>query len=422
MQEKFIINGNGPLSGTVKMSGYKNSAGPILAATILCDTPCTIGNLPLVTDILNLIKILEKMGANIEWIEKHKIRIDTSKINPHNIPFDIFEKMRVSVLLIGPLLSKFKEFKVPHPGGDKIGLRPIASHLDAFEKLGVEISETNNVYTVKAPEEEKDRKIALKEFSVTATENIMMLAARMQTTTKIEIAACEPQIEDLANFLRKAGVEIQGDGTHTIIIKGKQNLPGVDFSICYDPTEAGTFLIAFAITQGEGIIENVNSDHLTFFLEKMKDMGVNFITHENSIEVKKSENLKATKIQVLPYPGFPTDLQPQTSVLLTQAIGKSLVHDPLYEDRFLHLRELRKMGADIEITDPHRALIFGKTKLIGNKINASDIRAGAALILASLIADGPSQIKNVYQIDRGYENFDEKLRSLGAKIQRIKEE
>jgi len=421
MEDKFIIKGNGPLSGTVQMSGYKNSAGAILAATILCDTPCTIDNLPLVTDILNLIKVLEKMGARVEWLEKHKIKIDTFDINPLNIPFDIFEKMRVSVLLIGPLLSKFKKFQVPHPGGDKIGLRPIASHLDAFEKLGVRITETNNVYTVEAPEKEEDKKIALKEFSVTATENIMLLAARIQATTKIEIAACEPQIEDLANFLRKAGVEIQGDGTHTIIIKGKKELPGVDFSICYDPTEAGTFLIAFAITQGEGIIENVNPDHLTLFLEKMKDMGVNFITHENSIEVKKSENLKATKIQILPYPGFPTDLQPQTSVLLTQAIGKSLVHDPLYEDRFLHLRELRKMGADIEITDPHRALIFGKTKLVGNKINASDIRAGAALILASLIAEGPSQIKNVHQIDRGYENFDEKLRSLGAKIERVKE-
>lgn len=421
MEEKFIINRSNPLSGTVQMSGYKNSAGAILAATILCDTPCTIGNLPLVTDVLNLIKILERMGAKVEWIEKNKIKIDTSNIDPHNIPFEIFEKMRVSVLLVGPLLSRFKEFKVPHPGGDKIGLRPIISHLNAFKKLGVEIIESNNVYHLKAPEKEENKKVALKEFSVTTTENVMMLASRTQATTKIEIAACEPQITDLANFLRKAGVEITGDGTHTIIIKGKQNLPGIDFSICYDPTEAGTFFIAFATTGGEGIIENVNPDHLTFFLERMKDMGVNFITYKNSIEIKKSEDLKATKIQILPFPGFPTDLQPQTSVLLTQAIGKSLVHDPLYEDRFLHLRELRKMGADIEITDPHRALIFGKTKLIGNKINASDIRAGAALILASLVADGTSQIKNVYQIDRGYENFDEKLRSLGADIQRIKE-
>jgi len=421
MKEKFIIKNNGPLSGTVQMSGYKNSAGAILAATILCDTPCTIGNLPLVTDVLSLINILEKMGADVKWIESKKIRIDTSGIDPHNIPFDIFEKMRVSVLLIGPLLSRFKEFKVPHPGGDKIGLRPIVSHLDALRKLGVQITETNNVYSFKSPEEEEDRRVALKEFSVTATENVMMLASRIQATTKIEIAACEPQITDLANFLRKAGVEIEGDGTHTITIKGKQTLPGIDFSICYDPTEAGTFFIAFAVTQGEGLIENVNPDHLTFFLERMKDIGVNFITHENSIEIKKSENLKSAKIQILPYPGFPTDLQPQTSVLLTQLVGRSLVHDPLYEDRFLHLRELRKMGADIEITDPHRALIFGKTKLTGNKIIASDIRTGGALIIAALIAEGVSQLSNVHQIDRGYEDFDGKLRKLGADIKRVEE-
>ena len=420
MEEKFVIKKSNPLSGTVQMSGYKNSAGAVLAATILCDTPCTIGNLPLVTDVLNLIKILEKMGAKVEWIEKKKIKIDTSNINPHNIPFEIFEKMRVSVLLIGPLLSKFKEFKIPHPGGDKIGLRPIIAHLDAFKKLGVQITESNNVYTFKSPEKVEDKKVALKEFSVTATENVMMLAARMQATTKIEIAACEPQIIDLADFLRKTGVEIEGDGTHVITIRGKQSLPGVDFSICYDPTEAGTFFIAFAVTQGEGIIENVNPNHLTFFLERMRDIGVNFITHENSIEIKKSENLKAIKVQILPFPGFPTDLQPQTSVLLTQIAGRSLIHDPLYEDRFLHLRELRKMGADIEITDPHRALIFGKTKLTGNKIIASDIRTGGALIIASLIAEGSSQISNVFQIDRGYEDFDGKLRKLGADIQRIK--
>ena len=421
MKEKFIIKESPPLSGTVQMSGFKNSAGPILAATILCDTPCIIDNIPLITDILNLIKILEEMGSKVEWIGTKKIRIDTSGINPHNIPFETFQKMRVSVLLIGPLLSKFKEFKVPHPGGDKIGLRPIIAHLDAFKKLGVQIIESNNTYTFKSPEKTEDKKIALKEFSVTATENIMMLASRMQATTKIEIAACEPQVVDLAKFLRKTGVEIEGDGTHTIIIKGKQKLPGIDFSICYDPTEAGTFFIAFATTQGEGIIDNVNPEHLTFFLERMKDIGVNFIVHENSIEIKKSENLKATKIQVLPFPGFPTDLQPQTSVLLTQAVGKSLVHDPLYEDRFLHLRELKKMGADIEITDPHRALIFGKTKLIGNKITATDIRTGGALIIAALIAEGPSEISNVYQIDRGYEGFDEKLRKLGANIERVKE-
>lgn len=420
MAEKFIIKNNGPLSGTVKMSGYKNSAGAILAATILCDDPCIIDNIPLITDILNLIKILENMGASVEWITKKKIKIDTSNIDPNNIPFETFEKMRVSVLLIGPLLAKFKQFKVPHPGGDKIGIRPIFAHLDAFKKFGVEISEKNNVYTFKAPKHKKDKTIILKEFSVTATENIMLLASRIPAKTTIQIAACEPQIKDVAEFLEKAGTKIEGAGTHTVTIHGKEKLSGVEFAIRPDPTEAGTFLIAFAVSQGEGIIENVIPEDLTFFLERMKDIGVKFTIQENSIRVHKCKKLKAAKAQILPFPGFPTDLQPQTSVLLTQAEGRSLIHDPLYEDRFLHLRELRKMGADIQITDPHRALIFGKTNLKGNKIVASDIRTGGALIIASLIADGTSEISNVYQIDRGYEDFDGKLRKLGANIKRAK--
>ncbi len=418
MAKKFIVKKSPPLSGTVEISGHKNAAGPVLAATILCDSPCTIDNIPFITDVLNLIEILEQMGSRVDWVGKRKIRVDNSKIDPENIPFEIFERMRISVLLIGPLLSRFKQFKVPHPGGDKIGLRPIISHLDAFKKLGVEIEEKHNTYTFKSPKEEKNRQVALREFSVTATENVMLLASKIKATTRIDIAACEPQIVNLANFLKKAGVKIEGAGTHTIIIKGKKKLPGVEFSICHDSIAAGTFFIAFAASQGEGIIKNVNPEHLIFFLERMKDIGVKFEIEKNAIKVKRSTDLKATKVQILPFPGFPTDLQPQTSVLLTQAKGRSLIHDPLYEDRFLHLRELRKMGADIAITDPHRALIFGKTKLTGNKITASDIRTGGSLIIAALIADGTSEISNVYQIDRGYENFDEKLKKLGARIER----
>jgi len=237
--------------------------------------------------------------------------------------------------------------------------------------------------------------------------------------TKIEIAAAEPQVQDLGKFLEKMGLKIKGVGTHTIEIEGKRELSGVNFKISPDPTEAGTFLIAFAITHGEGKIKNVNPEHLIMFFEKMKEIGVIFKVFENEILVKPSKKFFPTKIQALPYPGFPTDLQPQISVLLTQAEGKSLIHEPLYENRFQHLQELRKMGADIEITDPHRALIFGKKELIGNKLNASDIRSGAALVLAALAAKGTSEIERISQIDRGYEKFDEKLKELGAKIERI---
>ncbi len=421
MAEKFLIKGGIPLSGEVKISGSKNETGAILAATLLSEKKSIIDNLPLCTDVLDQIEILKKMGAEINWLAERKIEINPANINPERIPYNLFEKMRVSVLLIGPLLVRFKKFKIPHPGGDKIGLRPISTHLEILKNFGIKIGEKNGFYYFEALRKIVGRKIVLKEFSVTATENLMMLAAKAKDKTRIEIAAAEPQIQNLGSFLKKMGLNIKGVGTHTIEIEGKKKLSGVDFKISPDLSEVGTFLIAFAITQGQGKIKNVIPEHLTMFLEKMREIGINFEIGKNEILVKKSKNFKATKIQVLPHPGFPTDLQPQTSVLLTQAEGKSLIHDPLYENRFQHLHELRKMGADIEITDPHRALIFGKRELIGNKINAPDIRSGAALILAGMVAKGQTQIENISQIERGYEKIDEKLKELGAKIVRVKD-
>jgi UDP-N-acetylglucosamine 1-carboxyvinyltransferase len=417
--EKFLIKGGVPLKGVVKISGYKNSAGAVLAATLLSEEASIIDNLPLSSDILNQIEILKNVGAKIEWLGKGKIKIHPKNINPEKIPFDLFEKIRISVLLIGPLLTRFKKFKVARPGGDKIGLRPISTHLEALKEFGIKANQLNSFYFFERGKKLLGREIVLKEFSVTATENLLMLASKAKGKTKIEIAATEPQVQDLGNLLMKMGVKIRGLGTHTIEIEGKNKLKGVYFKICPDWTEVGTFLIAFAITKGRGEIKNVNSQHLTMFLEKMKEIGVNFKVKGKEIFVFPSKNFYPTKIQILPYPGFPTDLQPQTSVLLTQAEGKSLIHDPLYENRFQHLHELRKMGADIEITDPHRALIFGKTKLLASKLNASDIRSGAALVLAALAAKGESIIEGIDQINRGYEKFDEKLRKLGAKIKRI---
>ena len=419
MNGKFLIKGGIPLSGEVEISGYKNSAGAVLAASLLSEAPSIIDNLPLVSDVLDQIEILKQMGAEIEWLNQRKIKINPRNLNPEKIPADLFEKMRVSVLLIGPLLAKFKKFKVPHPGGDKIGLRPISTHLQALQDFGVKVEEKEGFYYFEAPENLEGKRIVLKEFSVTATENLMMLAALTKGKTRIEIAAAEPQVQDTGKILKQMGTKIEGLETHTIEIEGQERLGGADFKICPDPLEAGTFLLAFALTGGEGKIKNVEPNHLTFFLEKMKEVGVNFDIFENEILVKKSTEFKPTKIQVLPYPGFPTDLQPQTSVLLTQAQGKSLIHDPLYENRFQHLHELRKMGADIEITDPHRALIFGKRELIGNKISATDIRSGAALILAGLISKDKTLIENISQIERGHEKIEEKLRKLGARIEKI---
>ncbi len=417
--KKFLIRGGIPLSGEVDVSGYKNTAGAIFSAAILAKEPSVIKNVPLVSDALDQLEIMKQMGAEIEWLEDKTVRINPEHMDPEKIPYNLFEKMRVSVLLIGPFLARFKKFKAPHPGGDKIGLRPIVSQLEAFKKFGVIIEESDGFYHFEAPAAMEGKRIVLKEFSVTATENVMMLAASIPDKTVIEIAAAEPQVQDLGVMLKNMGAKVSGVKSHAIEIEGAAALKGTEHTICPDLLEAGTFMIAFALTGGEGTIKKVNAGHLTLFLEKMKDIGVNFEVSGNEISVKPSMAFKAQKIQVLPYPGFPTDLQPQTSVLLTQAQGKSLIHDPLYENRFQHLHELRKMGADIEITDPHRALIFGKTDLIGNKVDASDIRSGAALILAGLAARGETVVDNIMHIDRGYEKIDEKLQQLGAKITRV---
>ena len=325
MAEKFLIKGGLPLSGEVEISGSKNEAGAILAASLLAKE-CEIENFPLVSDILEEIEILKEMGTEIEWLGPKKIKIKTGKIDPAKIPVNLFEKMRISVLLIGPFLAKFQKFKVPHPGGDKIGLRPISTHLEAFKDFGVKIEEKEGFYHFEAPKNLEGKRIVLKEFSVTATENLMMLASLMPGKTKIEIAATESHVQNLGRFLEKMGVKIEGIGTHSLLIEGKEKLFGESFTISPDPIEAGTFLIAFAITGGEGKIKNVKSEDLIFFLEKMKEIGVKFEIQDNpeglpppeegayrtaEILVKPSKEFRATKIQVLPHPGFPTDLQPQ---------------------------------------------------------------------------------------------------------------
>ena len=419
--EKFIVKGGHPLKGQVQISGYKNSAGPILAAALLSDKPSVISNLPQVSDVANLIEIIAQIGGEIEWLDRHTVKIGAKNLNPQKIPANIFQKMRISVLLIGPLLARFRSFRVPHPGGDKIGLRPISTHLDAFEQFGVKIWRENGFYCFEAPKDIKPAHIVLKEFSVTATENAMMLAAGIEGKSVIEIAAAEPQVQDLIMMLENMGAKIVWTHPHTLEIQGTKNLGGANHEICPDPLETGTFMVAMAITGGQGKITGINPRHLTFFLEKMKEIGVDFAIGENSITVNPSKNFKAARVQVMLYPGFPTDLQPQISVLLTQAAGKTLIHEPLYENRLRHFEELRKMGADIEITDPHRALIFGKTELSGTTVDASDIRSGTALTLAALIAQDQTIVENISNIERGSEKFDEKLRSLGADIEKIGE-
>jgi UDP-N-acetylglucosamine 1-carboxyvinyltransferase len=420
MSERFVIEGGKKLRGEVEIGGYKNAAGGVLAASLLCDEDCIIDNLPLVSDILGLLEILKGMGSQIEWLGKRKIRINNQKIDPQKLNFEEIQKTRVSVLLLGPLLAKFKSFKFAPPGGDRIGLRPISTHLQALKELGAEIFQDGPFYYFKA-KKISGKEVVLKEFSVTATENLMMAASLAKGKTVIKLAATEPQVQDTGNFLKEMGAKIEGLGNHQIQIEGVKKLKGASHKIVSDPLEAGTFIIASAISQGRVKIKNVNLEHLVSFLDKIQEFGVKIKKDsQDSLIVFPARELRATKIQALPFPGFPTDLIPPLISLLTQAKGKSLIHDPLYENRLNFVQELRKMGADIEIVDPHRAFVFGKTKLRGSRIESWDIRAGASLIIAGLAASGKTVIENVSQIDRGYEKIEERLQRLGANIRRIK--
>lgn len=419
MAEKFVIKSGKPLQGEVEIEGYKNSAGAVLAASLLTNEKVIIGNLPLVEDVFSMLDILEEIGAEIKWIGKRKVQIRAKNINLDKLTPDKISKTRVAVLLLGPLTARFNNFKFYRPGGDRIGLRPITTHLKALEKLGAKIKEENNAYNFKT-DKLYPQEIVLKEFSVTATENTIMASSLLNGKTIIKGAACEPQVQDLGEMLQKMGVAITGLGTHTLIIKGKKSLNGVSHNIIPDPIVTATFIVAGCLTPGKLTVKNIRLDHLDLFLDKLEEIGVKFKKQKNSITVFYSPNLKAGRVQTFFYPGFPTDFLPFTAVLLTQAKGKSLIHDPLYESRFNYLQELKKMGADIEIVDPHRAVIFGKSSLRGLNIESWDIRGGASMILAGLVAKGKTTLNNIYQIDRGYEKIEERLQKLGADIKRVR--
>jgi UDP-N-acetylglucosamine 1-carboxyvinyltransferase len=424
MPEKFVIQGGKPLKGIVEVGGAKNAATPIIAATLLTDKECQINNLPLIEDVFRMLEILEQMGADISWPRSRTVKIKCKNINPFKIKPETVKKMRSSVLLIGPLLARFGEVKISQPGGDIIGARPIGIHLDAFRTLGAEISRDKDWYYFKAKRGLKPTKVILKEFSVTATENMLMASSLTPGKTKIDIAATEPHVQDLTRFLKKMGAKIKGGGSHELQVFGKEKLEGVSHSIIYDPVEAGNYIIAAAATRGKVLVKNVNPYYLELVLEKLKDFGLNLKIKEGQkgqvlVEPSKG-NLKIDKVQALIYPGIPTDLQSAFGVLATQAEGSTLIHDPLYERRLKYLEELNKMGAEIIVADPHRAIINGPTPLYGREINSYDLRAGASLIIAGLIAQGKTVINDIYQIDRGYERMEEKLQKLGADIKRVR--
>jgi len=424
--DKFIINGGKELKGEIEVRGSKNAAGPAIVACLLTQDECIVDNVPFIADIVSIMDVLKSMGAKIEKIGEEKVKIKIDKIEPEKIDLEKVSKTRISVLFFGALLARLNasafgglaHFKISPPGGDKIGLRPISVHLNALEKLGAKIERKGNIYEVNCKKLE-GKEIVLEEFSVTATEVIMLAAVLAEGKTVVKGAAAEPHVQDLGEMLLKMGAKIEGLGTHTIKIEGVKSLHGCTHSVIPDPLEAGTFITIGALTPGKIKVTGVDLSHLDLFLAKLEEMGVLMEKGKDYVTVSYSPKLKAVKVQALPYPGFPTDLLPIIVPLLTTAEGKSLVHDPLYENRFSYIQELKKMGADIEMVDPHRTFVFGPSKLIGSRTDSLDIRGGACLVVAALSAEGESTIDSVFQIDKGYERIEERLQKLGADIKRI---
>ena len=416
----FEIVGGKKLKGEIEVRGSKNAATPILAATLLTEKKCVLDSIPLIEDVLKMIKIIKGMGAEVEWLGKRKISVAAKNINPEKMDFEEVGKMRSSILLLGSLSARFPKFKMSCPGGCLIGSRPIGTHFRALEKMGVKIKQDNDFYRIDSSRR-RAAKVVLGEFSVTATENALMLASAIPQKTIIKIAAAEPHVQDLAGFLVKLGVKVKGAGTHTLEVMGRNNLKGADHRIIPDANEAATFLIMGAATKSRVTVKNAVEDNLDLVLEKLREFGAEFEIKKNSITVLPKSGLKAVaKIDARIYPGIPTDIQAPLGVLATQAEGTTLIHDTLYEGRFKYIQELGRMGAVAVVSDPHSALITGPTQLYGKEVISFDLRAGASMIIAALLARGGSVIKNIEQVDRGYERIEERLQKLGADIRRVK--
>ncbi len=419
--EKLIITGGTPLKGEVVISGAKNAAVAIIPATLLINGVCRIDNLPNISDVKLYCNILENMGAKIEWINEHEITIDTRKIDPHKVPLEDTRKFRASYYLLGALLGRCKFAEVSSPGGCNIGSRPIDLHIKSFEALGANVEVANGKITATA-KKLKGTNIYMDVVSVGATINAMLAAVLAEGTTIIDNAAKEPHIVDVANFLNTMGADIRGAGTDMIKVNGVKELRGNStYSVVPDQIEAGTFMIAAIASKGDIQIKNCITKHLESIIAKIEEVGGNVDANGDHLRVWYTKKTHRANIKTLPYPGFPTDLQPQMGVLLSISEGTSIINEGIWESRFQYTQELNKMGAQIT-ANGKQAVFEGVKKLTGAPVTATDLRAGAALIIAGCIASGRTEIYNLNHIDRGYENIEEKFRKLGAKIQRVDEE
>jgi len=414
--EKFVVNGGKRLQGNVKVSGAKNAAVAILPAALLTDEKCVIENLPYIDDVIVLADILAELGAKVELDPNGRIVIDPIKVNNRRADFEMVRKMRASYYLLGVMLGRFGESEVAYPGGCEIGTRPIDQHIKGFETLGAEVKTEHGVVKAYA-DKLVGHEIYLDVVSVGATINIMLAAVKAEGVTTIVNAAKEPHVVDVANFLSCMGANVKGAGTDIIKIKGVNKLSGCEYTIIPDQIEAGTFMIAAAATQGEVKVNDVIPKHLEAITAKLIELGVQVTEGDDFVTVNAQTRPKKGNIKTLPYPGFPTDLQQPISALLTIGQGTSIITENVWEARFRHLEEMRKMGANVKIED-RVAIIEGVESLTGAPVTATDLRAGAALVIAGLMAQGITEISNPCYIDRGYENLERKLIKIGADITR----
>lgn len=424
---KFKITGKKKLEGEFVVSGAKNAALKMLAASLMIPGEVTLHNVPRISDIFRMIEVIESLGAKTNFTD-HTLVINCKNVNSWTPNEDPVKKLRGSVVIIGPLLSRFGKANFSEPGGCLIGSRPIDFHLKAFSDLGITVNrgKRNTRYSLIDDGSYRigDKSITLEEMSVTITENAMMAAVLRQGKTRIEIAACEPEIVDLANFLNQSGAKISGAGTHIIEVIGVKSLNSVEHRIIPDRIEAGTIAIAAAMTSGRVVVKDIIPSHLSLVFNKFRNANVDFEikSHDGQFAdliINQKRQLVASDIDTRPYPGFPTDLQSQYAVLMTKAKGKSRIFETLFSARFEYVKWLKKMGAKIEIESPHLIDVTGPTNLAADEIDASDIRGGAALVIAALSANGETIIDKIEFIDRGYENLDQRLKQLGAEIERI---
>lgn len=420
--DKFVIKGGKPLHGTVAISGAKNSALPAMAASLLTAEAVTLHNIPRVRDIITMAKLLAFMGAqvSVDAFPAADYKIEAKSITHAEAPYELVKTMRASILTLGPTLARLGIARVSLPGGCAIGARPVDLHLSALEKMGAEIQTAHGFIEARAPRGRlQGGRVKFEKITVTGTENILMAAALAEGETLIENAAREPEITDLIALLRKMGAKISGDGSATLRVEGVQRLHGADHSVIPDRIEAGTFLVAGAITGGDLTLLNCEPEHLGATIELLRKTGVVVeTTGPNRVRVRAPRKLNAVDVTTQEYPGFATDMQAQYMALATQAEGDSEINETIFENRFLHASEMMRMGANISI-DGHRAVVHGAAALSGTTVQASDLRASAGLVLAGLVASGETIVERVYHIDRGYERIVEKLRAIGAVIARV---